>query len=342
MAFNNPIVAGTALVRTAIKSPNYVPGSTGWTINRDGTAEFASVILRGELIAGGAVPPNVIVGGALPAAVVAYYALVGDTAVTGIVYYASATDYKYDALVVSGGITIRAAGSFSGGTVRETRRDESFGLVERTIFGQLYAATEVQFVNGAQLTILNTGSLELDGTAAANFFDTSALTFDSSGQINLNLAGFGGDLLIDSRSQPRGLTSRIDSVTATGALAAETVVLTLPSTTFKAGRAYRLTWYWVSAQTTAGLVNVKARVGTTTAGANRASWALPHPTTGTTTDQGWANVKNATGSDVTTQMVLTAQPGAGTVLVGGTTTTVQVFEVWDIGLAADYANAIQI
>jgi hypothetical protein len=50
MAFENDIVAGTKLVRSAIQSPNYIAGSTGWTINRDGSAEFANVTVRGPVI----------------------------------------------------------------------------------------------------------------------------------------------------------------------------------------------------------------------------------------------------------------------------------------------------
>lgn len=51
MAFSNPIVAGTELVRKAIQSPNYVTGVSGWSINRDGTAEFSNIIARGEITA---------------------------------------------------------------------------------------------------------------------------------------------------------------------------------------------------------------------------------------------------------------------------------------------------
>lgn len=43
MPFTDPIVADTDLVRTAIRSPNYVPGLSGWTINQDGSSEFANV-----------------------------------------------------------------------------------------------------------------------------------------------------------------------------------------------------------------------------------------------------------------------------------------------------------
>lgn len=47
MTFSNPITGGQgALVRPAIKSPNYAPGGPGWSINRDGSAEFADLILN--------------------------------------------------------------------------------------------------------------------------------------------------------------------------------------------------------------------------------------------------------------------------------------------------------
>jgi len=51
MPFRNPIIGGRSiLIREAIKSPNYVPGVAGWTINRDGSAEFSNVTIRGATI----------------------------------------------------------------------------------------------------------------------------------------------------------------------------------------------------------------------------------------------------------------------------------------------------
>ncbi|WP_371591259.1 hypothetical protein [Streptomyces sp. NBC_00470] len=46
MAFNNAVVGGTVLLREAIQSPNYQAGLAGWTINQDGTAEFADLEIR--------------------------------------------------------------------------------------------------------------------------------------------------------------------------------------------------------------------------------------------------------------------------------------------------------
>ena len=50
MAFQNEVVGGTTLVREAIRSANYVPGVSGWSINRDGSAEFATGTFRGPVV----------------------------------------------------------------------------------------------------------------------------------------------------------------------------------------------------------------------------------------------------------------------------------------------------
>lgn len=52
MTFSNPIVGGTVLIRPAIKSPDYVAGTAGWSINKDGTAEFNEVTVRGDVLVG--------------------------------------------------------------------------------------------------------------------------------------------------------------------------------------------------------------------------------------------------------------------------------------------------
>lgn len=48
---NNSILAGAGtLIRTMIQSPNYVPGVSGWTINKDGSAEFNNLTVRGQFL----------------------------------------------------------------------------------------------------------------------------------------------------------------------------------------------------------------------------------------------------------------------------------------------------
>lgn len=52
MPFRDPILGGNVLVRTAMQSPNYASGSSGWRIARDGTVEFNNGTFRGSLAAG--------------------------------------------------------------------------------------------------------------------------------------------------------------------------------------------------------------------------------------------------------------------------------------------------
>lgn len=48
--FDNPVTAGTVLVRSAIQSPGFLTGVSGWTVNIDGSAEFNNLLLRGTFL----------------------------------------------------------------------------------------------------------------------------------------------------------------------------------------------------------------------------------------------------------------------------------------------------
>jgi hypothetical protein len=51
MGWGDPVVGGVDLRRAAIRSPNYVAGTTGWTINQDGSVEFNNGTFRGTVTA---------------------------------------------------------------------------------------------------------------------------------------------------------------------------------------------------------------------------------------------------------------------------------------------------
>lgn len=63
--FRNSILAGTNLVRPAINSPLFQTGVQGWSINKDGSAEFNDVTIRGSLVVtGNAQSSNYLAGSA--------------------------------------------------------------------------------------------------------------------------------------------------------------------------------------------------------------------------------------------------------------------------------------
>lgn len=51
--FRNSILGGINLIRAAIQSPNFVSGTSGWTVKQDGSAEFNNVVIRGGTVISG-------------------------------------------------------------------------------------------------------------------------------------------------------------------------------------------------------------------------------------------------------------------------------------------------
>jgi hypothetical protein len=54
VAFQNSILAGEELVRTGMRSANYVAGVSGWRVARNGDVEFNDGVFRGDLLVGNA------------------------------------------------------------------------------------------------------------------------------------------------------------------------------------------------------------------------------------------------------------------------------------------------
>lgn len=75
--FENPLTAGTVLVREQVQSQDYVPGVSGWVIRADGSAEFFNVFIRGS-----ATDPAIVVGPDNEPQVVIY-----NTGVNGVVEF---------------------------------------------------------------------------------------------------------------------------------------------------------------------------------------------------------------------------------------------------------------
>lgn len=55
MTFNNSILSGTTLARDNIQSEGFTAGVDGWIIERDGDAEFNSIVVRGSVTSVGAI-----------------------------------------------------------------------------------------------------------------------------------------------------------------------------------------------------------------------------------------------------------------------------------------------
>lgn len=205
MTFSNSVVGGITLVRPAIRSPNYVQGSTGWTINADGSAEFNNVTVRGSLIIGTSpFPLFEIVGGAdIPAELQTNY---GGTVITAELCYFSATNYTYrvflsDGSVVAGrrtagptfieGYRIIPSGSpvfrtpqgigFSNAVTPTARIiEQSAGALDIQADSQLRLSTQTN----AAITVLNGQIDQARGTAGNSILTASSASVTAETVVN--------------------------------------------------------------------------------------------------------------------------------------------------------------
>lgn len=138
----------------------------------------------------------------------------------------------------------------------------------------------------------------------------------------------------------------IASITATGAIAVETVVLTGNMVTFRARRAYEVIFSGETigsiASNTAGYI--VRRTSLTGTLLYSISAHLMNVNVGfTQTCLGRAIIRNDTDSVINDNLVLTLQSiGGGTVTMTGSATGVRYMEIRDVGPASRYINAIQI
>lgn len=143
MVFQDPILAGTTLVRDNISSANYAPGTAGWQITRDGNAEFNAAKFRGPITdfdnlgnlvaqldaAGLAIGPTlqtpassraqIVPQPNVPANLQTYYTKAGYTVITAILFYTKLGDYSYIALLQGGFEPKISIGVSNNGTVTE-------------------------------------------------------------------------------------------------------------------------------------------------------------------------------------------------------------------------------
>jgi len=236
MPFTNPLVAGLELIRQAIRSRNYVPNTSGWTINADGTAEFTDATIRGQLLIG---DPN----GAH---------ILGDVTdapelVPFIEIFSGDSDESQPATITNDPIPVTGRIPL---TFISSLRDDSGNRASIELFtgsdaapGDTFVSIEAQslmFVNDLNFIFNNTG-FDIDG-----IFTVDAV----SGTPNPTLNIFG--LIEQHANDP--VPARIattEDITASGAISTvETIVLTVTGSLIS-GLKYRISAYFVVGQSVA-------------------------------------------------------------------------------------------
>jgi hypothetical protein len=206
MAFSNPITGGQgALIRPAVKSPNYVAGVSGWTVNRDGSAEFNNGTFRGTVTAAAFVGTDFVMNSAgaffydgTPALhnMIASIAPAAGTDTFGNHYVAGPAAYDTGGDTGLFGYTVLAANAINFGTatanVPDPLADASFVSGSGGQLNQesgIDPANATATADGAQVTLLSgtvntaTGAAGVPHVIATDAFGTSALDWWLSGSL---------------------------------------------------------------------------------------------------------------------------------------------------------------
>lgn len=317
MEFGNPIIGEEELIRSAIRSQNYLPGVSGWRIAQDGSAEFSNVTIRGTFRAGN--DTDYVEGTATPQPHIKF---VSSSAAT----------------VVPAQIGFQAVGSSTFQLRGPSYLGTRFGQVTfLSTLLELYALNQPVAVSAESDNILigcGIGSTIRMGEYFDTATDANIVKVDPT---NKTFSTYGKD-------RGRGIMSFTSRNTSTALSAADTVAITSPSHNFEVGRAYRATYHYQgSSNLLTTTVGFRIR-RTGLAGTSFFDSLNTHTTlAGGDILNGESSMVffNNSGSTINDVIVGTVYrpAGAGNVQFFANAANLGWLQIEDIGAIADYPNA---
>lgn len=342
--FRNSILAGVTLIRSAIRSPNFVTGVSGWTINQDGSAEFNNLTIRGTFNGN-----NFLISSA---GIFFYSGTPGLGNMTGSWAPVAGTDAFGNAYPLGLKIYSSFGNLVLGPTDGDLLSTGSSGATVRIGDGELdfkanptdsSTATVIQNFGGPLLGSLTLSSGQQNVSDQAAFLALVTKATGTDPQV-LMRAYAGGQISVmnDTVDVGRGIRSQV-SITAnvTGITTTETVLMTIPSMTFKNGRAYRVTLWGLAQSTTAStyfLYRLRAGSASTTGTIYKDQMRVPVLSTASTNSAVGLVVTlvNQSGADITTAVTWTGSVAAGTGVFAASAGNVATATVEDVGLASQW------
>jgi hypothetical protein len=314
MPFSNPILAGQVLARAAMQSQDYVPGVSGWAIYRDGSAEFNNIVARGEVIVSGINNSYIRIENSV-------------VAPTEIEFYPG--DNNASPITTNG--YIKASNTVFG--------SNGYAQVEIATPGFNGPGGGAGFMTltseyGGPTAPSNIGAmLELHGdhvfTDGGNPF---LLRVNGDIEADSTISVFGSDI-------GKGNWAFVAATTSSAGITTETVVLTLPSTTYYAGRAYRVAMAGGATTNTANTFADFRVKKTSATGATLAEfYRTSTPAVSLAFNAHGERIFVVGAADVTAVIVLTLQTPTGQQVHFATTTSPRYLCIDEVGPASYYPN----
>jgi hypothetical protein len=347
--FSNPVsnAVGT-LIRTVLKSINYVAATTGWAIFKNGNADFATGAFRGTVTVTG---PNgaqiVIDAGATYPNLTLFSPDHSNSAGVSITGGASGADM----LATSGTFTpadavVRRGRLWFDGAVdqlllhviKQSNQASFGGIVILQSDGAFYGYRDADGGLFYYLQITKTGAAVFSSGVLLHMSSGSTLTVDNGSSLTL---GSTAPLVIGGVVQPRGRLDYVTGTVSTGAIGAEAIFLTGNAVTFVDGTAYRIR---VGLNVTLAVANganaqvIRVRV-TNLAGTLERTHVQRCVVAGTESVYIEFIAVRTAGSNLTTQLVVTGQGLTNTFIADVTGNSPYWMEIITEGAATDYVNA---
>lgn len=346
MAFTNAITGGQgALLRTAIKSPNFLTGVRGWSINKDGTAEFVQLIIISGDGSGNTVK---IENGSLVFRNAANVITTEIRATGEIISHNLTTTSGASAEIFEGALNFPPNVAYAWHTEDPNitglyNPDPPTHATSPAL--RLTSGSDQAPSPGWESAVLELVGPSDDGLTPASIqsFNNGVAAFlewvhDGDFTATKSLAAFGRDV-------GSGTTGFVARQTNAVAAAVETIALTLGGLTFATGRAYKLT---VKGLVTSTIANDRAQVRlrrTNLAGTvyidSMSSFVIPAINANVAFDLS-VIATNTTGADITgATLVLSYARNAGTGNINFTADASNpgYIRVEDVGLAASFTLA---
>lgn len=223
--YANSILGGASnLIRVAIQSPNYVPTASGWTVNKDGTAEFNNLTIRGTFAGlkfiinnlGAFFYSDIPTIGNLIASITSAAGIdgFGNAYVKGIATYGANGDTSYVQLLPGSGASTPARLLVGTGDAIEDRAAEFINFISGS--------------GGGKTLSLLIQSPRVTGAAAAQISELilNSSTADLTTQPNASLLVSDGSNVSDLMLTLSGLSLVGAPLTATDGTAANPTVIT--------------------------------------------------------------------------------------------------------------------
>lgn len=352
MEFQDELAGGVTLVRPALQSPNYVSGSAGWAIKVDGSAEFNNVTIRGGTTVSGlalyynGAPAlgNLILSIAASAGVDS----LGNAYVQGLGVYGSSGEIQINnaQVLVSGsdGSALNILTNFGSAYV---------DLVPADLVGTTWLSATLNTSLGASnrpsLSITSPSDSVNTRNAGIEMFGGGPTTTDTSILVDADRVNLNHDLEVTDQLSVNGidvgagLRACIDLQSNITPITTEAVLMSIPSMTYKDGRAYRVTLWGLQQSTTASTFFLyRLRKGNNTIVGTIYKDQMRVPTLSTASTNGAVSLTvilvNTSGADITTAITWTGTCNAGTGTFAASAGNRAHATVEDVGLSADWVG----